>query len=558
APDDFALFSDESDLDYALIAIGNRDSGSAEIADLGYCPLSDVPDRHVLGMAVNVIQHPGGMPKMIACRNNRLHDRTPNTLLYETDTQQGSSGSPVFNDDWDVIALHHYGEPFRALKDETGRTIPINMNEGIRISAIFKDLTGKLDELEGEKRAMLEEALGLHAKESGNGGRRLRPPQPGIVGRPSEAETIVDRQKGDATMTNDANSELRLTIPLEISIRIGGGAAAGTSVQVPSNSLTPTPKTLARAAEKLKIDANYDNRDGYFPGFIPGVTINLPEMTPELRKAVAPLRAGEVDAEGGELKYQHFSIRMNKLKRIAIFSATNIDGETYLAVDRDTGRVVSAAEGESWAKDPRISPNFTLNQDFYSEWSIFFDRGHLTRRTDPTWGEDDTAERANADTYHFSNCAPQHFRFNQRTEFWQGAERYVLEKGAVATKEGRKISVFQGPIFDDTTDRFADDVQIPSSFFKVIVWNGKSGLKSVALVVDQLPLLDEERKNLARPSEKAKINVAQWRVAVTAVEKRTGLDFGKAVRDADTIASVKQPKVGERMVRLESLEGLLA
>ncbi|MGL5137364.1 MAG: trypsin-like serine peptidase, partial [Beijerinckiaceae bacterium] len=99
APDDFALFSDESDLDYALIAIGNRDSGSAEIADLGYCPLSDVPDRHVLGMAVNVIQHPGGMPKMIACRNNRLHDRTPNTLLYETDTQQGSSGSPVFNDD---------------------------------------------------------------------------------------------------------------------------------------------------------------------------------------------------------------------------------------------------------------------------------------------------------------------------------------------------------------------------------------------------------------------------------------------------------------------------
>jgi endonuclease G, mitochondrial len=45
---------------------------------------------------------------------------------------------------------------------------------------------------------------------------------------------------------------------------------------------------------------------------------------------------------------------------------------------------VSGAEGETWYKDPRISEAFFIDQTFYSGWSHYFDRGHLTRRTDPT------------------------------------------------------------------------------------------------------------------------------------------------------------------------------
>jgi len=248
---------------------------------------------------------------------------------------------------------------------------------------------------------------------------------------------------------------------------------------------------------------------------------------------------------------------MNKSKRIAIFTATNIDGPTYLNVDRDTG-LVREAEGETWFKDPRISASFFLDQTFYSAWSTYFDRGHLTRRTDPTWGSDEQAERANADTFHFTNCSPQHFRFNQSAKYWQGAERYVLENGVLAADSLKRISVFQGPIFDSKIDLWSDDVQIPSSFFKVIAWKGAHGLKSVGLVVDQLPLLSETRKNLGPPKDLPSVNVSQWRVAIPNIEKRSRLDFGQALRDADTIGA-GQPLVGGEAAKLiRSFNDILA
>jgi endonuclease G len=227
-------------------------------------------------------------------------------------------------------------------------------------------------------------------------------------------------------------------------------------------------------------------------------------------------------------------------------------------VDRDTGLVSSSAqEGETWFKDPRVSASFYLDQSFYSDWSEYFDRGHLTRRTDPTWGSKEDAERANADTFHFTNCSPQHFRFNETTKFWQGAERYVLENGVLESDSKGHISVFQGPIFNDKIDLWSDDVQIPSSFFKVIVWKGKGGLKSVGLVVDQLALLSESRRSLGQPRAAATVDVMQWRVAIPAIEQRTGLDFGDRVRKADTIAQPGQPSVGEAQVLIKSFDDLL-
>jgi endonuclease G len=126
-PAAFALFSDVDTLDYALIAVGRRNAGSAAIDDFGYCILSDTPDRHVIGMNVNIVEHPRGWPKMIAVRNNPLTYRTDRTLLYETDTDEGSSGSAVFNDEWDLVALHHWGQPYLEKRDDQGQDIPVNV-----------------------------------------------------------------------------------------------------------------------------------------------------------------------------------------------------------------------------------------------------------------------------------------------------------------------------------------------------------------------------------------------------------------------------------------------
>lgn len=504
-PDTFALFSDVAKLDYALIAVGQRSGGSAELADLGSCPISGSKDRHRIGMNVNIIQHPGGLPKMIAVRNNLLTDRTDRTLLYETDTEQGSSGSPVFNDLWEIIALHHWGSPYLEEKDDEGKAFPAHVNEGVRISAIYDDLVGRRSELSKTGQALLDRALAL--------GREPAPSATGPVLSPPRPEA-------------------------------GGEALVGTPVRM-----------LRRGAEVLSVDRDYTNRTSFDTRFLEPHEVPLPTPNAKLAKQIAPLRGGEPNAESGLLAYEHFAVVMNRSKRLAMFTATNIDGATYLAVDRATGQV-GGAEGDKWFIDPRISETFTTGQDFYSEWSSYFDRGHLTRRTDPTWGTEEEAERANADTFHFTNCSPQHFRFNQTTKYWQGVERYVLENGLFANDASKRLVVLQGPIFDSKIDLYADDLQIPSSFFKIVLWNGRGNqLRAVGLVVDQLALLSESRKNLGQPRDVASVDVSQWRVAIATIERRTGLSFGANVLAADTISQITQPDVGgEAAVRIASFE----
>ncbi|WP_149535357.1 DNA/RNA non-specific endonuclease [Siccirubricoccus phaeus] len=651
APERFALFSPPEALDYALVALGERLSGSATEAELGFCILSNRPDKHLLGMPVNVIQHPRGLPKLIAMRKNHLLGRTETALLYETDTDEGSSGAPVFNDTWEVVALHHWGEPHlatAATEAPLPAQVPAQMNEGVRISAIYTDLQRRLGELAEAPGALLAAVLALDAGSAGAPGEKLLSPprqvaapapgrsppgqagsgrspgqggpglrgaqaglSPGLSPAPSPgAPTPIPRsgaapmpQDPDATLPSHpaapaaaaapapaasglataapapdlagggvaaspptAPGEIRFSIPLEITLRLGAALPAAAAPVLPAApalplAAPPALKTLRRGAEAAKIDPDYSNRKGYSPKFIPGFSLPLPGLSASLAAAVAPLRLGEKRPEEGELRYTHFSIKLHRTRRLAIFTATNIDGPTYLAVNRDTGRVVNTEEGDTWFNDPRVTASQVLGQEFYKEWSHLFDRGHLTRRSDPTWGDKAEAERANADTFHFTNCSPQHFRFNQSATYWQGAERYVLENGVLAEESGKRISVFQGPVFDDALDLWAEDVQIPSAFFKVVVWPAAQGLKAVALVVDQKPLLGETRRFLGTPQDLPQVDVQHWRVAVTAIERSTGLDFGDEIRAADTFKAKAQPEVGAEAARrllVRRMEDLLA
>lgn len=85
---------------------------------------------------VNVIQHPGGGPKKIGLYHNTVAFVGNDRVQYLTDTLPGSSGSPVFNDDWQVVALHHSGGMFR----EPGTKTVFYRNEGIAIGAVLSDL----------------------------------------------------------------------------------------------------------------------------------------------------------------------------------------------------------------------------------------------------------------------------------------------------------------------------------------------------------------------------------------------------------------------------------
>ena len=155
----FFLTNPEDNLDFTLVAVGKRDSGPNALADFGFCPILDTDDKHILGEFVNIIQHPEGDYKQIVLRENQLVSRLDTVLHYLADTSPGSSGSPVFNDQWEAVALHHYGEPFRQTVGSDGRAVSRDLNEGIRISAIVKALADARSGLNQQAQSLLDSAL---------------------------------------------------------------------------------------------------------------------------------------------------------------------------------------------------------------------------------------------------------------------------------------------------------------------------------------------------------------------------------------------------------------
>jgi endonuclease G, mitochondrial len=104
------LFLTDAGIDASLVAVAPA-SGVVAGDKYGWNKLLKQQGKIVIGEAANVIGHPSGRRKEIAVRHNRLLDQLPDFLHYEADTEPGNSGSPVFNDQWEVVALHHSGVP---------------------------------------------------------------------------------------------------------------------------------------------------------------------------------------------------------------------------------------------------------------------------------------------------------------------------------------------------------------------------------------------------------------------------------------------------------------
>ncbi|MFF7732998.1 trypsin-like peptidase domain-containing protein [Streptomyces sp. NPDC007984] len=162
------FFAADRRLDFALVAVRPTQDGLAPGEVFGWNRLSVQIGKLVLGEKVNIIGHPSGRLKEIALRDNAVLVRLDDFVHYKTDTEPGNSGSPVFNDQWEVVALHHSGVP---KKDAQGRVLRKDgrpwqqgdgddaidwvANEGVRISSILKHLAG-LD-LDPARRALLAE-----------------------------------------------------------------------------------------------------------------------------------------------------------------------------------------------------------------------------------------------------------------------------------------------------------------------------------------------------------------------------------------------------------------
>lgn len=85
---------------------------------------------------VSIIQHPGGHFKKISMQNNFVAYGDRKVLQYTTTTLPGSSGSPVFNDAFEVVAIHSEGGVLR----EPGSGQRYLRNGGTSMIAVLADL----------------------------------------------------------------------------------------------------------------------------------------------------------------------------------------------------------------------------------------------------------------------------------------------------------------------------------------------------------------------------------------------------------------------------------
>lgn len=288
----------------------------------------------------------------------------------------------------------------------------------------------------------------------------------------------------------------------------------------------------------------YRGRRGYKTTFLGkgSLAVPLPETGTRAENQKAPVAGSRENI----LKYQHFSIAQSKERRLPIFTAVNIDGRGIRSIpDKNT-----------WRFDARLSDEHQVGNELYKDTRIKnpLDRGHMVRRLDPCWGSKPQVLRAQDDTYHYTNSAPQHKGLNRR--HWVRLEDYILNS---AKALDFKVSVFTGPVFGNDDPKLKSresDVPIPQEYWKVAVLVNKDTgkLAASAYVLSQ-------GKMLGKFTEAAFVfgQYETYQVPVSLVERETGLDFG-LLKSVDTLGAVAEnessfgilfhPIFGEDDVRL--------
>jgi endonuclease G, mitochondrial len=540
-PVDFALnpqqlFYTSPELDFTIVAVAARSTdGAQNLEQFGWLPLLDTPGKSFEGEWLTIVQHPSGERKQLCVRENRLLKRADDVLWYSTDTLGGSSGSPVYNNDWFVVALHHSGIPeqrngkIQTIEGEDFNPQTMDearikwaANEGIRASRIFQTL---------------KQVLPTHPLL-----------QPLFTVTPESARihgTTLDPLDSVPSLTRNVNlmSQDRLqtvTIPLQITLQINanGGVTVDGSTGVGSARESDVlglerrgGAETAPARFDAPFDSNYDNRKGYNPEFLGAEhQVGFPKLSPGLESEVTELSKPQKNNKY-ILHYNNYSVVMHRKRRFAVYSAANVSfGDRYLM-----GR-----PSDVWRIDPRIPQEAQVGNSYYARNK--FDRGHLTRREDLEFGKTPEQALSSAgDTCHFTNCTPQHAGFNQSRQIWQGIERHVLEEAIVKGKYNAQI--LTGPIFDDSDPDFKA-IQYPVQYWKIAAALNSAGeLFATAYLASQVDVIARLGIEADVPFSPFKL----FQVKISEIERLTGLTFvygqdEKPLKECDPLETARLPR----------------
>ncbi len=128
-------------LDYALLRLSST-TGTALVdgKPRGWIKLPTERISLATGMPLLIVQHPDGAPMKLAMDTDAIIGLNANgtRLRYTTNTEPGSSGSPCFDMNWDLVAIHHYGDPAWQ-KPLFNQGVPANL---VRESIVKNGLAG--------------------------------------------------------------------------------------------------------------------------------------------------------------------------------------------------------------------------------------------------------------------------------------------------------------------------------------------------------------------------------------------------------------------------------
>ena len=279
-------------------------------------------------------------------------------------------------------------------------------------------------------------------------------------------------------------------------------------------------------------------REGYDPDFL-GAGFAAPWPAPDAQAAADLAGPSDKTADRPhEVRYTHFGVLFSEPRRQPLITAVNIDGRSLVHVKRSDDR---------WFADGRLPRSIQLTMADYDDPEI--DRGHMVRRQDPNWdpaargGASELAERANLDTFHYTNAAPQHSDMNQGNELWLGLEDYILES---ARTNGFKACVFTGPVNRDDDPEIKSNVFVAREFWKLVVMVNaeRDRLHATAYLLSQGDMIRELLKKRRRIEALEGFVLGAYRtfqITVRDLAEATGYDLSPYL-DADPLAKVERDR----------------
>jgi endonuclease G len=400
----------------------------------------------------------------------RSFETVVNAMTHDSSTLGGNSGSVLIEvETGQVVGLHFAGEYLKAnyavptyelARD--GRVVQAGLN--------FQGTVAETAEFDPAWRNVGDE----RARSVSTSDDQSDEPDDGIV--------ATSTQPGSS-----AGGATSFVVPLTVTVSLGEPTIGGAPAIMGGISV------VEDLVEKVpKISPDLASRTGYKKNFL-GFNVPLPKLTEVGKSAVVRLDTGS-----RILKYHRFSIVMHKQRRLALFTAANVDWREQSREihgkkpNRKKLNGFTGNEKEDWVTDPRIPLDYQLPDYFYVKDRGAFDRGHLVRRDDVAWGKTFAEmQKGNGDTFHTTNCSPQVAGFNQSKfgNFNWGELENMIQKQT----QTEKVCVFSGPVLDPSDRYFHGlvkggveiSIQIPQRFWKIIVAKDGDQPAAFGFILDQ-------------------------------------------------------------------------